>query len=221
MQILSTNNLNNNVSFGGLKQEKILAENILRDYKSVFPYIKSNSFVNTKILEHYKSPKYKDLIDELRLLSARYTSNISLMRQTLRQHKKLDSFSQFTSILKSVFLDKGYANCGELNYILQNQFLKKNINAHMVCMLTFSQKSADRVFGKDHSFVVFNLNKNAKLDNPSTWGSKAIIADAWCNIVMKANDALNYYKNLFSYNAKDEFLVFLSADKIKLADKIS
>ena len=220
MQITARNNFNNKVSFCGLKQEKILAEGILRDYKSSFPYIKSNSFVNTKILAHYKSPGYENLIDKLFVLSAKYSDNITSIRRNLREHKRFESFSQFISVLKSIFISKGYANCGELNYVLKDKFLKNNINAHMVCMQTFYKKSANKVYGKDHSFLVFNLSRNSKLDDPTTWGNKAIIADAWCNIVMPAYDALNYYKDFFSYNSKKEFQIFFGADKIKLKDKI-
>ena len=220
MQITARNNFNNKVSFCGLKQEKILAEGILRDYKSSFPYIKSNSFVNTKILAHYKSPGYENLIDKLFVLSAKYSDNVKTIRQNLREHKRFESFSQFISVLKTTFINKGYANCGELNYVLQDKFLKNNINAHMVCMQTFYKSSATKVSGKDHSFLVFNLSRNSKLDDPTTWGNKAIIADAWCNIVMPAYDALNYYKDFFSYNSKKEFQIFFGADKIKLKDKI-
>ena len=220
MQITARNNFNNKVSFRALKQEKILAEGILRDYKSNFPYARSNSFVNTKILAHYNSPRYKELTDKLFELSAKYTDNIRSIRQNLREHKKFESYSQFISVLKYILLNKGYANCGELNYLLQDKFLKKNINAHMVCMQTFYKKSANKVYGKDHSFLVYNLNKNAKLYDPSTWGSKAIIADAWCNIVMPAYDALSYYRHFFSCNPEKEFQIFFCADKIKLPDKI-
>ena len=87
-------------------------------------------------------------------------------------------------------------------------------------MQTLNKNSSGKVYGKDHSFLVYNLNKNAKLYDPSTWGSKAIIADAWCNIVMSAYDALSYYRHFFSCNPEKEFQIFFCADKIKLKDKI-
>ncbi len=220
MQITARNNFNNNVSFSGLKQEKILAEGILRDYKSNFPYFKSNSFVNTKILAHYKSPRYASINDKLYDLSAKYTTNIRMIREILTKDYKFESFTQFISVLKLILLQRGYANCAELNYILQDCFLKRNVNAHMVCLDTFYKKSANKVSGKDHCFIVFNLDKNAKLDNPATWGNKAIIADAWANIVMPAYDALNYYKKILSYNQSKEYQLFRGCDKVKIVDNI-
>ena len=220
MQIVLGNNFNNKMSFGRIKREKILAESILREYKSSFPYVKSNSFIETKINAHCKSLRYKSLIPKLFKLADRYTINIKLSRQNLRKRNRFKSYSQFITVLKSILLNKGYANCGELNYVLQDKFLKRNINAHMVCMQTLNKNSSGKVYGKDHSFLVYNLNKNAKLYDPSTWGSKAIIADAWCNIVMPAYDALSYYRHFFSCNPEKEFQIFFCADKIKLPDKI-
>ena len=215
MQISRSNYKNNKISFSGIKQEKILAEKLLSESKQFLPYIKSNTFVRAKIQLHYKNRKYNDLIEKLNSLAILYSANISLLRNTLRQHH-YKTFEQLVNKLNFLVPKIGYANCGELNYQLQYKFLMNKIKAHAVMMQSYNMSTLDKNKWKNHTFVIFNLKSGAKLDEPSTWGNKAIIADAWCNIVMKATDALEYYKSFFSINPKKEIILFTGADKIKI-----
>ena len=221
MQIQEVNHKKYNVNFGNIKREKILAEKLLHKCKKMIPYTKSNSFVNAKINKYYNNDKYITLIEKLCDTSRRYSRKITESREKLCQNGKFTSFSALVKSILKIVKQNGYANCGEKNYILQNEFLKNKINAHAVKLQSYMRENGKKAFGKDHTFIVFNLKPDADLSLPSTWGSKAIVADAWCNIVMRAKDAIRYYKEFFGINTKKEFQLYECVDQIKIKDGIS
>ncbi len=223
MQIESQNKRTIYPSFKRINEEKIIAEKILKNYLKTTSYTKSNSYVRAKINKYYaknETTKYatEELLKKLVKLAFRYNENIVELRQNIRSKGKFKTFEDFCKTLENEVKKSGYANCGELNYPLQYRFLRKKIPAHMICMATCSKTSGEIIKGKDHSFVVFNLKPDAILNIPETWGSKAIIADAWCNIVMNANDALEYFKYFFKIDKRKEFLILKNADKVKIKD---
>ncbi len=220
MQIQEVNHKKCNVNFGNIKRDKILAEELLHKCKKMMPYTKSNSFVNAKINKHFYNLKYKTIIEKLYDTSAKYSRKISESREILKRNGKFTSFSALVDTILKVIKENGYANCGEKNYVLQNEFLKNKINAHAVKLQSYMRENGKKAFGKDHTFIVFNLKPDANLSMPSTWGSKAIVADAWCNIVMTAKDAIRYYKEFLGINAKKEFQLYECADKVKIKDGI-
>lgn len=55
-----------------------------------------------------------------------------------------------------------------------------------------------------HQFVIAGLSKDAKLNDPTTWGNNAIIADAWAGIAMPAQRALQHLKIIFRAGANDK-----------------
>lgn len=213
-----TNDLSNkkNINFQGIKQEKIIAEKFLKKCNDVIPYTKSNSYIAAKINQHYGDKKYQDIIDRLFNLYEKYNQFISKNRQELRSHWLFKNFQELTDFIKESIIKTKFANCAEKNYVLQSMFLKENISANAVRMFTKTKKTGEIVHGKDHTFLVFNLSPYAQLDSPSTWGSKAIVVDAWNNIVMKANDAIKYFEKFFSNNLQKEAVMFESANKIKI-----
>lgn len=220
MQTVSLKNRNNNIAFKGIKQDKILAETVLKSYKSVVPHTKSNTHIKARINRHYEDYQYKFLIKKLFDLEAILSQKVTECRAAIRQKKVFNSFDELTNTILQRMRETGVGNCGEKNYILQNFFLKKNINAHAVRLVSFNRETLKKAYGKDHTFIVFNLKPNARLDAPNTWGNKAIIADAYANIVMRAKEALSFYKEYFAINTKKEFQIFFNADKIKLPDNI-
>lgn len=213
-----TNDLSNkkNINFQGIKQEKIIAEKFLKKCNDVIPYTKSNSYIAAKINQHYGDKKYQDLIDKLFNLYEDYNKAISKNRQELRSHRLFNNFKELTDYLKNTIIKTKFANCAEKNYVLQSMFLKENISANAVRMFTKTKKTGEIVHGKDHTFLVLNLSPYAQLDAPTTWGNKAIVVDAWSNIVMKADEAIRYFEKIFSNNLQKEKVIFESANKIKI-----
>lgn len=220
---MHTNNtiyIANKPSFGSIKQEKIIAEKLLKKCRNTIKDARSNTFIKTKIYQHENDKKYQKIIEELIVLSEIYRQLVVESRQFIKVNSPYKTFDDMVQKIKTAIQKFRAGNCGEINYIFQSEFLKHNINAHAVMFTTYSQETLKKIPSKDHTFLVFNLKPDAKLNAPATWGSRAIIADAWSNIVMKADDALNYYKQIFKFNEKEEIRILASADKINLKDGI-
>ena len=42
------------------------------------------------------------------------------------------------------------------------------------------------------------MKEDAKINDPSTWGDDAVVCDVWANIAMGKDEAIEYYRDLFS-----------------------
>ncbi len=211
----------NKISFGSrLRRKRILAEKFLAEYNKTHVTKKSNAFVNAKILQHVENESFYNVLEKMQKTSQKYSEMIRKSREEIRKYAPFKDYNSFIKKLSEEVQKNGHANCAERNYIFQDFLLKKDLKPHAVCIAAVNPKTLTPVKGKDHTFLVFNLKKNAKLNDTATWGTKAIVADADLNIVTLAKEAIEYYKQFFSINERREFVVLRNADKIKLNDNI-
>jgi hypothetical protein len=79
-------------------------------------------------------------------------------------------------------------NCGELSFVTTSNFIKlAKEKAHRIEIMN--------IVGGDHVFVVIDRALRSDANKPDTWGSKAIVLDAWSGEVKPASDM----KNLMNY----------------------
>ena len=102
---------------------------------------------------------------------------------------------------------EGLANCGEMANIAQHKLNDNGIKADVVRLLFHQyRRGQSRSNGVcDHIFTVINLDKNADLRKPETWGNEAIIIDPWLGIAKRANLALKQIKELMEYSPTTEY----------------
>ena len=204
--------------------EYIQATNILRKFKNLG--IQSPSYVLSEHIPHNYILAIKNTKNRLEIVKKNpklfnCTDNCFYMIQALNQkspvtktsnpfwykfHKltdKLDvrivkvreSFqnkingSKKTSIerLKEAVQKYKTGNCFEQAFMLKDEFSKAGLESKVVHSAWF-----------DHSFLVVNLDKNAHIENPKTWGKKAFIVDAWLGRVFRnVQEALTEYKRMW------------------------
>ena len=103
------------------------------------------------------------------------------------QSKKRGSRRTVTDRLKEAVLKHKTGNCFEQSIMLRDELAKAGLESKLVNSSWF-----------DHSFLVLNLDKNANIANPKTWGKKAFIVDAWIGKVFRnAQEALTEYKRMW------------------------
>ena len=103
------------------------------------------------------------------------------------QSKKRGSKRTGIDRLKEAVLKHKTGNCYEQSIMLRDEFTQAGIDSKLVHSSWF-----------DHSFLIVNLDKNADIANPKTWGKKAFIADVWLGKVFRnAQEALTEYKRMW------------------------
>ena len=73
--------------------------------------------------------------------------------------------------------------------------------------MNFVAKNGEEIH-KNHAFTVIGLKQNADITKPNTWGKDAVIVDAWTKTVKRANEGIEYIKEIFKYNPEKEECVF-------------
>lgn len=212
-----------------LKQNLELGETILHEFKKEFPALRSNSFLKLKISQHGDSRYYQEIMPKIEVLAAKYMKKIIKMRIKLNVYHA--SFSAYIKKLRKIMQKQNIANCSENANIMLHELQKKGEKPYRIKIKIFdvlagvvdnsnhsrniSKTRKIRKISKirkvrrtkpwgDHSFVVFGLKKGASAKRPNTWGQEAVIVDPWCNIVMKASDAMEYLKQQFGFDPKHQ-----------------
>lgn len=195
---------NNTQHKSQLKQNMRTAEAVLREFKQEHPYLRSNTFVQTRITENLDKPYLKALYDGLKRLQNKNDSIVSNLRKDM--NASLLATKEDYLLLEKQLLKKAHAgNCDEcadmIQYALQKQNIKNHIGVQKVAL-----KAYDGIYysnHKAHAFNIIGLKKTADLANPKTWGNNAVIIDGWKNMYGKAMDMLEYYKQLFNIEANE------------------
>lgn len=186
------------VSFGSVKPSLRLGEEVVREFKREFPNINSPSLTAIRAYTLNNRLKNEDLIKRLNKKSM---SDYDYFTEKVRNNVY---FTGVDSCVKTLidFLKKfNILNCGEINLIAQQRILKKGVKADMAAFsiknkLPLDKSRHGRLCG-DHDFIVLNLAKDAKINEPESWGNKAVIVDAFFNRVGLAADMLEEYKQKF------------------------
>lgn len=199
-----------------LKQNLRMGEYVLKSFHKTFPkYIRSQTFVQAKIEQHRGSSRYKNLLPKLQDVADKYDVGVYELRETL--DNTYPSFEAYINKLTNLLSQRLYGNCRHKNQVGQYNLLMMNQKPHNVSMkIIHTQTGAEKPFSH-HEFTVFGLKKDAKLENPATWGNKAVIVDAWRNFYMKATDALRYFEDFYGFDSTKHQMVFKSEDMIKIA----
>lgn len=180
------NKVNNagSVNFTSLRPKKLLGEAVLREFKNEMGYLKSSSYINYGIRKNrsgLSQQLYESLLQkEIKLNKEIYDSFLKVNSLD----KKFDSFNEFNDQLVMNIKEKGNkANCWEDMMIIYTKLLNRGEIPY-----TFEMKTSEG----NHFSTVFGLKKGADITKPSTWGTKALIVDAWfgTGIVKPAKEAL-------------------------------
>jgi hypothetical protein len=215
MQIKIQNN--NQIYFNGNnKSLRIFAENAVRTVRDEFGYMPSPSVISTKIRNYSESPFYRFVITNLERIWAKYQSSMVEMRYNV-----VSTIDPELKYLKQHFKKYKAINCTEYAYLLKHELSKKGIKADIIELkiIPINPKAKSRKFN-NHVFVVFNLAPNAKLKRIKSWGSQAIVADAWNGgTVAGADNALKKYLQVLKFDPEKEIAyIDTGIDKMTYAE---
>lgn len=203
-----------NLSFEGLRENKILGEKVLKGFRREFQRPHSNTFVNAKIMQYEKIPHFQDTIKKVLNVSQRNSDAVGNLRKILEGN--YPTLADYANKTKEVVRTTKAGNCGECSIIIQHELLQQGEKAHNIAF--FIRESSTNLYRKnhDHIFTVFGLKKGAELINPKTWGNEAVIVDAWTGIVKQAHDALNYLKTFMCFDSSKHTIEYKCLDKVPI-----
>jgi hypothetical protein len=198
------NKVNNpsNVNFTSLKPQKLVGEKVLREFNKEMGYLKSSSAMVVRINRNQKK------LDPARLCSLREKENklsMEIYDEFLCigiDKKPFKSFKDFNKALIANIKQKGNkANCWEDMMIVFTKLLEKGEKPRNFRVEVSSESGRHQ---GNHFATVIGLKPNAKITDPKTWGSKAVIIDAWSKMVKPAHEALEDIK-----------MMLLNGEKVK------
>lgn len=205
---------NHNISFTSLRVEKQIGEKILHDLRKEMGYIESGTRLTYRRL---------DLQESKRLLTTH-----SLMGRILKKEVEMDkicyddfllkkvseekfkSLDDFIYKLKANIKSKGNkGNCWEHMMLVYDKLIKLGQTPYNIKIVVEN----DEGFYRNHFTTVFGLKKGAKINDPKTWGSKAMIVDAWSKMVLPAKEALDRLLMKMIRNQKDCEIIYYPISK--------
>lgn len=199
-----SNNPSIQISFGSLKPSLIAGEQAIREFKTEFPKVFSPSKIATR------------LDDKLDISSGNnYSSNLLIKclikNSTLKKIRSQFDYSSMENYLRSaipLIKASNVANCNEMALIVQSKLLERGLKADCILakVVTNDGKPIDKPT-RNHVFVVMDLAKKAVINEPKTWGSKAVIVDPWAGEFRPAYEMLEEYKKTLDVK-ESELLVF-------------
>lgn len=198
-------------SHSKLQHNLKIARTVLKDFKSEFPYLHSDTFVQTKMLKHAgkNDSKSKELCHKLFRLKKKYANEVNEMRNKARD-KKYPDIDEYIIEKQKLVKETNAANCDEcaelIYFRLKKNNIFNNITSQTVLKKADGLNSTEELSTKFHKFNVIGLDKKARIDEPKTWGENAVIIDGWLNLSGKAKDMLEHYKVIFDIN-KEEVLI--------------
>jgi hypothetical protein len=183
-----------------LTQNLYNGEKVLKEFKSEFPYIKSNTKYNTIIERHKDDERYAGIIPLLRGQSQLSGLVVYQMRNSYNAQKnKLGYLKQAVKFLK-------VANCQECAFLIHDKLDKAGIPSQNI-RVNFEQKNGFDTT-KNHAFTVIGMDKKADFSNPKTWGKNAVIIDGWSNMVTRVREGIDFIKQTFKFDPEKENCVF-------------
>ena len=212
--------LNFNPRFKSTKQDRILCEKMLQNYRKEYPkYFHSNSRIEYLSARHKSDEKYNKISAQLEKLAKKYSAEIERTRAQYKEHYA--SWDDFIESIDRATTRYKAANCQEQAILLQDIFLKHGKEAHIVSIVLQDKNGNTKEKNATHVFVVTGLKKDAKPQNPDSWGNKAIIVDPWANFIISAKEGLDYYTRAFNYNPKEDTIKFYCEDLINIKRYLS
>ena len=179
------------------KHPIIEAQKTLEHFHSDFGEVKSPTYIAQIIKKRSQEGADDEEISDLMLKRHEYHIGLSKIRSEMNQYGYMNN-AVYCILLTSFMAKYGtYLNCGECSSLIKNMLDKKGVEAHNVYMTTQNEQG-ERVNKAEHVFTVINMKEDAKINDPSTWGDDAVVCDVWANIAMGKDEAIEYYRDLFS-----------------------
>jgi hypothetical protein len=178
--------------------------------KEAFDHVKKLNLVSSTRMEMDGNTRGEDA----ELYQDTYSAINSLNDTRLRF--PIDKYVEFTNKMCPM-LEVG--NCSD-QAVLTARFLKEEKNFNNFAMIAAIGVADEKAFNENpvkyacnvrqnHVFLVIGLDPEAKLNDPTTWGTEAVIVDPWsgiCKEVSKGGIDEIKNLNLFNHNDKAEFM---------------
>lgn len=106
--------------------------------------------------------------------------------------KKSSSDNQFSTSIsdRKTIEEFPVGNCGELTHLAFEYFSRfhKDLKIEMIEIPDFKKYL-------NHVFIVINRDETSVLDDPQTWGEKAVVLDCWSRMIYPASESVNLIEN--------------------------
>lgn len=176
---------------------KCSAQKAMSDFKKEFGEVKSATYIAEKAKQLKRTGASEEVLDKLFDMRRQYSAKIKEMRNNIYS-VKYESYEDYINALKKHIKENGsYMNCNECADLMLEKLRRRGIEATNVCIYSVNEKG-EKTCVTEHVFTVAGLSKNADIKNPQTWGSNAIICDAWAGICDKAENGIKFYKEFFA-----------------------
>lgn len=206
-------NPNSYIPFLGIKQDKILCEKMMQQYRKEYPVnFHSPSKIESSFEKHQNNPKYQAINRKLVRVWRKYINSLADVRENIRT----TFWGDYVNLTKNATMANKTANCSEQATLLQDIFLRNGESAHKVAMEIRDNEGFIKKTNGSHTFLVTGLKEGADYKNPKTWGNKAIVVDPWSNIIMNANDAIEHFKETLNFNPNSHKIRFYNADSLNV-----
>lgn len=183
-------------SSNSLKENLRIGEDALREFKKEFPYLRSDTMLDVR-LKRLKSPIPKNISEEMFFLTCAYKHYVSSSRNAnCFIDFNFDSLDDYIKVFKNNIKNFKAINCKEYKILSGYSILKKGFKSRLMAMQVYNKEGFPEK-NESHGFTVIGMKKDADPRNPITWGQKAVVVDFWGNLVMKADEALKYFKMHF------------------------
>ncbi len=209
-------NLNNIPHYPIMPKAKSImnaAQKALEEFKLEFGDVKSATYVCEEIKQAKKANVDNSILDALFNKRQTYSAQVKKMRKNFKQNQ-YKCFDDYINALKKYLHENGtYLNCNECADLTIDSLQKQGVKANNVLIYS-TNKEGVRTSFLEHVFTLAGLEPNCDIANPSTWGDKAVICDAWAGKCLPAKDGINFYKEFFGTDDSIHNLMFEFCDKV-------
>lgn len=202
------------VPFKGFQEDLSLSQDIVKNLNSM--HLQSNTRLVQRIEQREIAAQNGDsrslkILPKLWDLSYEISDRISQQRDDLYDYKYND-YNDFADTLRKNVSECKAANCAEQAYLAQAELKSHSKDSKVILAHIHDKTTRKHRSNGQHMFLVMGLDKNAKVDEPGTWGQDAIVVDPWSGIVKRANQGLKMIKDLFRFDNQKEYIVFEDGD---------
>ncbi len=197
-----------NVSFGSGSLQLRQLDKLNRQFCLEMKDIPSSTKLDFKFDTKYKNYTGRVFSQETYLeKSKNIYKRITKLREDFNKIFTFNEDKNYKLLNDLIKKHKG-ANCRELVELMRYKLLEKGIECQKVGMFVKSKDYTKQRMASDHMFLVVNMKKNAKFENPSTWGSQAIIVDPWAQTVSYAHEGIKKMETSFGLDKSFEYFSF-------------
>ena len=173
-----------NIAFTGLKEDIAESHEIVRRVREGCP--QSNMRIAAKIRQHSGQDAYVPLFERLSELESRYEAQNVKLRHSIKDFR---NFYDLIEQLKKGIEKHKVGNCTELALLSQYEHLMRGIEVNNVFMSV--EQDGKELSKLGHAFSVRELKKSTFkkptcIEEPATWGSRAVIIDPFFGFVGQA-----------------------------------